>query len=182
MALACGISESGEMRRHDETRGADAVGLALVAEVAPPRPRRDRDVDRRVEREEAHRPVAAVDQRADVAGALAVAADQLERRLAQLLARERDVHVVHLRRLEQPVDVLLVAEDRRALRLGVVAADALEDAGPVVQAVRQHVDLRVLPRDELAVHPDEVRCVHVRALLLTQGGEHGLASPPRCSP
>jgi hypothetical protein len=55
---------------------------------------------------------------------------------------------------------ILVAEDRGTLGLGVVAADALEDAGAVVQAVREHVDLRVLPRDELAVHPNEVRCVH----------------------
>ena len=80
---------------------------------------------------------------------------------AQLLAVERDRHVVQLGRLEQPVDVVGVAEDRRA-DLGVVAADALEDAGAVVQAVREYVDLGVLPCDELAVHPDEVRWLHVR--------------------
>ena len=52
-------------------------------------------------------------------------------------------------------------EDRRTV-LGVVATDPLEDAGPVVEAVRQDVDLRVLPGDELPVQPDEVRLVHVR--------------------
>ena len=55
-----------------------------------------------------------------------------------------------------------VLEDRRA-DLGVVAADALEDPGAVVQAVREYVDFCVLPGDELPVHPDEVRLVHVFA-------------------
>ena len=139
--------------------------LALLAEVGAPLPDGDRDVDRRVEREQAHRPVAAVDERADVAGAQAVAADELERGLAQLLAVERDRHVVQLGRLEQAVDVVVVAEDRRA-DLGVVAAHALEDARAVVQAVREYVDLRVLPGDELPVHPDEVRLLHVVLLLV----------------
>jgi hypothetical protein len=162
--LAAGLGVRDERLAADPTpgrdAGADAVGLALLAEVAAPLPGGQRDVDRRVEREQAHRAVAAVDQRADVAGALAVAADELEGRLAQLLRRVRDVHVVQRGGLEQPVDVLLVAEHRGALGLGVVAADALEDPGAVVQPVGEHVDLRVLPRDELAVHPDEVRCVH----------------------
>jgi hypothetical protein len=81
--------------------------------------------------------------------------------VAQLLAVERDRHVVQLRRLEQAVHVGLVAEDGGP-DLGVVAADALEDAGAVVQAVREYVDLRVLPGDELPVQPDEVRLLHVR--------------------
>ena len=45
------------------------------------------------------------------------------------------------------------AEDRRALGR-LVAADALEDAGAVVEAVRADVDLASRPVDELAVHPD----------------------------
>ena len=65
------------------------------------------------------------------------------------------VHVVELGRPEQPLDVLGVAEHRRA-DLGVVAAHALEDARAVVQTMGEHVDLGVLPGDELAVHPDEV--------------------------
>ena len=59
--------------------------------------------------------------------------------------------------------MVLVAEDRRAA-LGLVGADALEDAGAVVQRVGEYVYLRVLPGDELPVHPDEVRGVHVLLL------------------
>ena len=45
------------------------------------------------------------------------------------------------------------AKDGRAGRR-LVAADALEDARPVVQAVGADVDRRLIPVDELAVHPD----------------------------
>ena len=62
--------------------------------------------------------------------------------------------------------------------LGVVAADALEDARAVVQAVRQYVNLRVLPCDELAVHPDEVRLLHV---VLPYAGGRALPGWPRRS-
>src|SRR5439155_13005528 len=141
--------------------GAHAVVLTLLAEVRSPLPDGDADVHRRVEREQTHRPVATEHERADVALAHAVLRDQVERRLPDLLAVEGDRHVVELGRLEEPVDVVGVAEDRRA-DLGVVAADALEDARAVVQAVREYVDLCVLPCGELAVHPNEVRGLHVR--------------------
>jgi hypothetical protein len=59
----------------------------------------------------------------------------------------------------QALQVLAVAEDR-GTDLGVVAADPLEDARAVVQSVGEHVNLRVLPGDELPVHPDEVRLLH----------------------
>ena len=72
--------------------------------------------------------------------------------------------------------MVLVAEHRRA-DLGVVAADALEDPGAVVQAVRQYVDLRVLPGDELAVHPDEVRLLHVSSLGAGGRGPPGWPAP-----
>ena len=51
-------------------------------------------------------------------------------------------------------------EDGRPLRR-VVAADALEHAGAVVEAVRADVDARVVPVDELAVHPDLLGGLHV---------------------
>src|ERR1019366_5737162 len=51
--------------------------------------------------------------------------------------------------------------------VGLVATDALEYPGAVVQAVRQDVDLGVLPGDEISVHPDEV------------GGLHGVCAPVR---
>ena len=52
-----------------------------------------------------------------------------------------------------------MAEDRRAA-LGLVAADPLEDAGAVVEAVAENVDLGVVPGDELAVHPDPLGLLH----------------------
>src|SRR5947208_11633646 len=51
--------------------------------------------------------------RADVAGAQPVADDELLGRRAQLLAVERERHVVERRRLLEPVEVVGVAEDRR---------------------------------------------------------------------
>ena len=135
--------------------GADAVLLARLAQVGRPFPDGDRDVDLGVEREQAHRAVAAEGDRADVALAHPVAGDRLQLRGGDLLAREGDRHVVELGRLEQAVGVLGVAEDRRP-DLGVVTADALEDAGAVVQAVRQYVNLGLIPGDELPVHPDEI--------------------------
>src|SRR5258705_5680184 len=41
--------------------------------------------------------------------------------------------------------------------LGCIRPDALVDTPPVMQAGSQHMDLRLVPRDELAVHPDGVR-------------------------
>ena len=80
---------------------------------------------------------------------------------AELLPPIRDLHVVELRGVLEPVQVVVVAEDRRA-DLGVVAADALEDARAVVQPVGQYVHRRVLPLDELPVHPDEVAGLQFR--------------------
>ena len=48
--------------------------------------------------------------------------------------------------------------------VGLVRADALEDARPVVQPVRADVNRRVGPVDELAVHPD-LACLLHRGLL-----------------
>ena len=77
-----------------------------------------------------------------------------------LLDRVGQRQVVELGRLGEPVEVVGVAEDRRAA-LGLVAADALEDAGSVVQAVAEHVDLGLLPGDELAVVPNQLGLLHV---------------------
>ena len=67
-------------------------------------------------------------------------------------------------------------------RVGLVAADALEDARAVVQAVREHVDLGVLPGDELAVVPDQLRFDHCRPLPFAIGARARPPSPARCSP
>src|SRR5205807_2426905 len=81
-------------------------------------------------RVEAHRAVAPEHERADVAGAQIVAGDDLPRRGLQLLAAEWHWHVVELGGAQQALGVLGVAEDRGP-QLGVVASDALEDAGAV---------------------------------------------------
>jgi hypothetical protein len=86
------------------------------------------------------------------------------RDLSELLLRVGQLHVVELRRVLEAVQVVLVAEDRRALRR-LVGADALEDARSVVKGVREYVYLRVLPGDELSVQPDLVGGVHVQLLL-----------------
>ena len=54
-------------------------------------------------------------------------------------------------------------EDRRPLRR-VVAADAFEDARPVVEAVRADMDARVVPVDEVTVHPDLRGRLHAEEL------------------
>src|SRR5689334_16745043 len=80
-------------------------------------------------------------------------------RLAQLLHRVGKVDVVELRRLLEPLEVVAVAEDRRAA-IGLVGANPLEHTGAVMEAVGEDVDLGVVPRDQLAIHPDPLRLLH----------------------
>jgi hypothetical protein len=82
-------------------------------------------------------------------------------RLADLVGRVRQLEVVHLGRLGEPLEVLLAAEDRRAA-LGLVAADPLEHARAVVESVGEDVRGRLLPGDELAVLPDQFCLFHSR--------------------
>ena len=148
---------------------ADADVLALLAEVGAPVPGGDHHLDRRL-REQAHLAVAAEEERADVAGVEAVAPDQLVRRRPQLVELERHRQVVQLRRLLQPREVVLMAEDRGPGGLGVVGPDALEDAGAVVEAVAEDVDLGVVPCDELTVHPDRLGLPHFALLASIREG------------
>src|SRR4029078_9520780 len=85
--------------------------------------------------------------------------DRLEARGAKLLDRVRKLHVDELGRGAETLDVLLEAEDSGAA-LGVVAADALEDSGAVVQAVGADVNPGIRPVHELAVHPDLLGLLH----------------------
>src|SRR5256885_11740368 len=74
-----------------------------------------------------------------------------------------------------------MAEHGRPL-IGLVRTDALEDAGAVVERVREYVHLRVLPGNQLSVGPDEVRGVHVRSYRFERTARVAssvLASPPR---
>jgi len=45
----------------------------------------------------------------------------------------------------------------------LVAADALEDGRAILEGMREDVDFRVLPLDELVVHPDVLCFLHLLA-------------------
>jgi hypothetical protein len=73
--------------------------------------------------------------------------------VAQLLERVWQLQVIERRRLAEALEVLPVPKDCGS-PLGLVAADALEHPAAVVEAVAEHVDLGVLPGNEIAIHPD----------------------------
>ena len=73
---------------------------------------------------------------------------------------------------EHPVEVRVEVPHGRATR-GGVGTDAFEDAGAVVQAVAQHMDLGVAPVHELAVHPDLVDLGDRHDVLLSIGRPAG---------
>jgi hypothetical protein len=107
--------------------------------------------------------IATHDHGADVALLELVHGDELDRRAHELLDRVRARHAHHLCAAHQTLHVLGQAKDGGTVG-GLVAADALEDAGTVVQGVREHMDLRRVPIDERPVHPDLVdlrQCGHV---------------------
>ncbi len=137
----------------------DSEALAVLAEVRAPREADDHDVDGVADRRDAELAVAVERKRPQVARPDAVRGDQLVRRRADLLDRVREIHVQDPRRVLEADEVVGEAEHRRA-RGRVVAADALEHAGAVVEPVRGDVDLRVGPVDELAVHPDLLGLLH----------------------
>ena len=138
---------------------ADAVAESLVAEIGAPGPRGDGH-PRGGTRGEPHLPVTEEGDRPDVALAEAVGAHGLEARLGQLLARERDRQVEDVSGTVQPVHVLAEAEDRGAAVVALVAADALEDRETIVERVREHMHLRLVPGDEPAIEPDALGLLH----------------------
>ncbi len=144
------------VRRDAHPGGAadvDALLEGVGAQVLAPFVAPDRDVDRVRERVDAEGAVAPVHEGPDVTGREAVRAHDLERRVAQRVDRVRDRHPVDLGRPEQAVEMVVEPEDRGAARR-VVAALAFEDAGAVVQRMREHVNLRVREVHQLPVHPD----------------------------
>ena len=136
-------------------RGLDADALvdAVFAQVGAPRPGRDHDVHLHAAGRDAQLVVTQPDERAQVAALEAVLAHDGLLGLFQRGGVERHLHLEDLGGVEQAPGVLGQAEDGGA-QLGVVGAHALEDAQPVVQAVAEHVDLRIPPVDELAIEPD----------------------------
>ena len=133
---------------------ADAVVEGALAEVGAPLPRDDHRAHGVLWRVHAHRAVADEDDGPQVRLDHAVLAHQRDARVGHL--RRGDARLEHdeLARVVEPLDVLLEAEDGRRAVGPLVRADALERAEAVVQRVREHVDLGLVPVDELAVEPD----------------------------
>src|SRR5262249_16851475 len=134
--------------------GAYSLAGALLAEVGAPGPGGDDDVDIAL-RVEPQFAVTAERDRPDVGRFDPIAAQQVMGGGADVLGRVGHRQVVELGRSRQPGEVVGVAEDGRAAG-GLVAPDALENAGSVVQSVREDVDLGVLPGDEFAVLPNQL--------------------------
>jgi hypothetical protein len=107
-------------------------------------------------------------ERTQVAGFEIVGADDFLLRFVQFLGRVGHLHLEDVGRTEQALGVLLQAENRRAA-LGLVGADALEDAHAVVQGVREDVGGRVAPGHEFAILPNETVAIR-----------HGHADSPCC--
>ena len=155
-----------------------ALGERVVPEILAPRERRHRHLDRRAERVDPQVLVAAVDERTQIARLEIVDRDDVEAHLPDLVARVRQLHAIDACGVHEALDVVVESEDGGAA-LGVVRADALEHTGAVVHHMGQDVDLRVVPRDPLPIHPDLVhfgerhhapRRVKGRAWPLTSSG------------
>ena len=157
--LAAGLGR----RRHGERtellpardRYLDSLLQSVSAEVCTPRPRKNRDIHRAIARVNAEAAAAVERNRTKIAVVEAVGLDQFQRAFRQVFLRVRDREPIHVGRLEHALQVRIEAEYRWAVHR-VVAADAFEHAGAVVQSVGRHVDRGVRPRNDLAILPDEL--------------------------
>ena len=139
-------------RRHAH---GHAVFERIGAQVGIPRPRGDGHVGGSAGGVDAHHAVAAVHERADVAGRQVVLADELDGGVAQLVNRVRQVDEGDFAAAMQALHVVAQTEDVALLRLRVlVAANALEHAGTVMQRVGQDMRGCLGPGDHLPVLPD----------------------------
>ena len=107
-------------------------------------------MDRVVLRRDAHHLGTAPGHRAHVAVADAKLLDDELGGVDQLLEAEGDLEAQRDCGLEKALGVLLDLEDA-----AVVDPLAFEDAARIMQAVAQHMQLRVAPRHERPVKPDD---------------------------
>ena len=116
----------------------------VVLDVASVRHRDDRQLGRQVVQTHADGLVGIEGERPDVAVlAVELGAQEIDEGVRQRLGGIGERHVEKARRLEESLEVLERAEEEELRLLGVpVAAQAGEDAGAVVQAVRQDADAR----------------------------------------
>src|SRR5205814_8389432 len=92
----------------------DAVLHRVLAQVLPPLPDPDDDVDRALERIDAESAQAPVDHGPDVAVPETVGANRVEDRVPELGRRVRDFHPVDLARVIEPLDAIVETKRRRA--------------------------------------------------------------------
>jgi len=104
----------------------------FLAEIRPPRPGGDRDINRAVVGANPEAAVAEVGDRADVRAVVILPAEEFKRCLCELLAAVGDLQLVGLSGGEKAVKMFLPPEDSGAA-VGVVGAGTLEDPCPVVE-------------------------------------------------
>src|SRR6185312_2748569 len=138
----------------------DTLELFLDREIARPHPARDGEVRLVVAAGNRQLLRTAPGDRPDIGIGQPVLFEHQAFGRLDLLDRIRNSEIELLARPDQALGVLARLEDFAA-----IGALALEHCAGIVQSVRQHVDLGVLPGFELAVEPDP-------AIALVHGNSH----------
>ncbi len=128
------------------------LGALFAMNVFTPGEVSDVELDRALQRVDAHLAVAPEGDGADVAGRDAVGFDDVDDGGGELLCGVGQGHAVDLGGVDQARHVFRQPEDAGAVGL-VVAADALKDRRAVVYDVGHDVNLRLIPGDEFSVVP-----------------------------
>src|SRR5262249_14344214 len=134
----------------------DAVLERPLAEIRSPWPAGEVHVDRAGEWNHARRPVSTDDHWPQVAGVELVALDQLTAGRHELVYRILQIHSIDLGGVHHALQMVLQAKNRRSASR-VVTTNPLEYRGAELHGMRKHMNLRVLPANELAVAPDPIR-------------------------
>src|ERR1039457_5290862 len=142
--IGAGLGERGQrVGGHAAPTGdadIDAFGERLFAQILAPGPAGDEDVDGVLHAVDAHLPVAAHDDGAQVAGIHFVDADQFQHGFGELIGGETDiVHAVNFGRIQHAADVLAQAEHGRSGRRGITA-NAFEYAAAIAHDMREDVN------------------------------------------
>lgn len=131
---------------------------AIVTEIGAPVLGSDCEVNRGHAAQAAKRAVILPDHRAQVAVLEVVGLEDLDARLGDLLTGKGERKVADMGAVLESSEVVVQPENGSgvlfALDSGRIGANALEDAHPVMERVREHADACFLERDELAIDPD----------------------------
>jgi hypothetical protein len=127
----------------------NAFQLFRRIEVAAPLPDGDGDMDAAGLRRNTHLLAAAPGNRADIGVGKALALEHLVACRFQLFDRVGNLEIQHARRLVKALIVFGQLEDASA-----IGALALEYGARIMQPMRQHVKLGLLPGHEFTVEPD----------------------------